>query len=179
MIQKYKIEYNNIVKDIINSEYLLKTKCDMHHGRTKYDHLVRVSKCAFVLSKIFRGNTVTCVKAGLLHDLFYGTRQEKEENSYLNHPITARDNAIKYFNVNSDIATAIETHMFHHVILKKVFPFINKSEEASVKFSKPKTKEAWIVSISDLLVSINDSKFFVRYKVNLAYLMILSVIINK
>ena len=179
MIKKYKEEYNNLTKNIINNEHFLMTKNDMHHGRTKYEHLVRVSKCAFVMSKIFKADTITCTTAGLLHDLFYGERTDSIENSYLNHPHTARNNAIKYFGVGDKVACAIQTHMFHHVILKKIFPFINREEEASIKFSKPKSKEAWIVSIADLLVSINDSKFFVKYKFNLAYLMLVSFILSK
>ena len=145
MIKKYKEEYNNLTKNIINNEHFLMTKNDMHHGRTKYEHLVRVSKCAFVMSKIFKADTITCTTAGLLHDLFYGERTDSIENSYLNHPHTV----------------------------------INKEEEASINFSKPKSKEAWIVRIADLLVSINDSKFFVKYKFNLAYLMLVSFILSK
>ena len=127
MIKKYKEEYNNLTKNIINNEHFLMTKNDMHHGRTKYEHLVRVSKCAFVMSKIFKADTITCTTAGLLHDLFYGERTDSIENSYLNHPHTARNNAIKYFGVGDKVACAIETHMFHHVILKKIFPFTNDS----------------------------------------------------
>ena len=54
----------------------------------------------------------------------FGTRKEKPENSYLRHPVTASLNAQKYFNVSELESEAIKTHMFHHVILKKIFHFL-------------------------------------------------------
>ena len=152
MKRKYIDEYNKITENIINDKDFIITKNDMHHGLTKYDHLINVSKCAFVLAKIFNANVEVTTTGALLHDLFYGGRTDKEENSYLNHPYTASMNAKKYFNVSIEVQRCIETHMFHHVIIKKIFPFINRKEKASIKFSKPKSKEAWLVSIADLLV---------------------------
>ena len=70
-------------------------------------------------------------------------------------------------------------NMINHTIIKKIFPFINRKEKASIKFSKPKSKEAWLVSIADLLVSIRDSKFFIKYKASVAYLMIISIFLQK
>lgn len=173
-------EYKNILKDILNKEEFLKTKEDLHHGTSKYDHLIRVSKCSFVLGKIFKADINSLTKAALLHDFFYGSRTEKEENSYLNHPKTAVNNAKKIFNITDFEAEIIETHMFHHIILKKIFPFINKKEKAKIKENKPKSKEGWILCLSDLLVSIMEAeRFELSYVTNLLLLMLFNIIFLK
>lgn len=173
-MKKIKNEYNKLTEYIINNKHFIKTKEDVHHGSTKYEHLIRVSKCSYIMSKILRANTKTCVTAGLLHDLFYGERTDKEENSYLNHPNTAAFNAYVFFDINDEEKEAIKTHMFHHVIFKKLCPMFNRKEKANLKESKPASKEAWIVSISDLLVSIYESSKFIEYKLNIAFVLLFS-----
>ncbi len=177
MKKEYKKEYRKFTKDIYNNIHFRDTKNDLHHGTSKYDHLVRVSKCSFYLSKIFGGDTKTVVRAGLLHDFFPGGRKDALENSYLNHPKTAVRNARKYFELTKKEEEAIKTHMFHHVLLKKIFPFINIKEKAKIKENKPKSKEAWIVCISDLLVSLMEVfRFKFSYTANLSYLVILNIL---
>ena len=177
MKKEYKLEYDNIVKDIINNEYFLKTKDDLHHGSSKYEHLVRVSKCSFIMAKMFNADVESTTRAALLHDFFFGGRKDKVENSYLNHPKTAVENAKKYFEINEIEENAIRTHMFHHVLIKKIFPFINRSEKAKIKDNKPKSKEGWIVCIADLLVSIVEcQRFEFSYIANLSYLIIFNLI---
>lgn len=179
MKKEYKLEFEYIVKDIINNEYFLKTKDDIHHGSNKYEHLVRVAKCSYVLSKILKADVKSSTRAGLLHDFFFGTRKEKVENSYLNHPITASKNAKKYFNVSKLEEDAIKTHMFHHVLTKKILP-INIHEKAKLNESKPISKEGWIVCISDLLVSMFEaSRFELSYVANLSFLILFNIIFLK
>ncbi len=177
MKKEYKLEFNDITKDIINNEYFLKTKDDLHHGSSKYDHLVRVSKCSFMLGKMFKADIKSVTRAALLHDFFFGGRKDKNENSYLNHPITAAKNAKEYFYLNEIEEEAIKTHMFHHVIMKKIFPFLNRHEKAKIKESKPKSKEGWIVCISDLLVSIMEcQRFEFTYIAKLSCLVLINII---
>lgn len=168
-------EYREITNNIINNETFKKTKNDFHHGTSKYDHLIRVSKCSFILGKIFRANIKSVTISGLLHDFFFGTRKAKKENSYLNHPKTAAKNAKTYFNINKLEEDAIKSHMYHHVIIKKILPFINRQEKAKVKDYKPNSKEGWIVCISDLLVSIIETvRFEFSYAAKLSFLIIIS-----
>lgn len=170
-------EYQKIIENIINNEEFKKTKNDFHHGSSKYEHLIRVSKCSFILGKLFKANIESVTKAAILHDFFFGTRKSKKENSYLNHPKTAAKNAKIYFNINKLEEDAIKSHMYHHVILKKIFPFINRKEKAKVKDFKPKSKEGWIVCISDLLVSIVETvRFEFSYAAKLSFLIIISSI---
>lgn len=177
MKKDYNDEYNTIIKDIINKEEFLKTKEDLHHGTSKYDHLLRVSKCSFYIGKFLKADIKTLTRAAVLHDFFYGSRTEKQENSYLNHPKTASKNAKRVFNITKKEQEAIETHMFHHVLIKKILPFINRTEKATIKENKPKSKEGWILCISDLFVSIVEcQRYELSYIAKLTCLMLLNII---
>lgn len=165
---KNKLEYNKLAENILNNEYFLELKKDNHHGTNKYDHCKRVAYISYLLAKIFRANKDEVVRVGLLHDFFFGERTHKDENSYLNHPKTSALNAKKYFSITDKEAKDIETHMFHHVVIKKVLPFINTKEKAKIKEHKPKSKEGAIICISDLLVSVYEfERFKLGYGVSL------------
>ncbi len=173
-------EFDSLVSDILENEYFLETKKDLHHGTSKYEHSLRVAKLSYKLGRLFRGDLRVAARAGLLHDFFFGTRKEKPENSYLRHPVTAASNAKRYFNVTDKEAEAIKTHMFHQVLLKKIFPFINRREKASVKEFKPKSKEGWIICFSDLLVSIMElERFQFTYVANVFLLLVFNIIMFK
>ena len=180
MTKKTNIEFENLVSDILENEYFLETKKDIHHGTSKYEHSIRVAKLSYNLSKIFKVDRKATARAGLLHDFFFGTRKEKPENSYLRHPVTASLNAKKYFNVSELESEAIKTHMFHQVLLKKIFPFINRKEKASIKEFKPKSKEGWIICASDMIVSIMEcERFQFSYVANVAMLLVFNIIMFK
>ncbi len=173
-------EFDSLVSDILENEYFLETKKDLHHGTSKYEHSLRVAKLSYRLGRLFKVDLKAVARAGLLHDFFFGTRKEKPENSYLRHPVTASCNAKRYFNVTDKEAEAIKTHMFHHVLLKKLFPFINRHEEASIKEFKPKSKEGWIICVADLLVSAMElERFQFTYAANVALLLMFNVIMFK
>ena len=180
MTKHLKCEFEEYVCDILNNEYFLETKKDLHHGTSKYEHSLRVAKLSYRLGRIFKADLRSISRAGLLHDFFLGTRKESPQNSYLRHPVTASNNAKKYFNITEKEREAIKTHMFHHVLIKKIFPFINREEKASVKEFKPKSKEGWIVCASDLLISIVEcERFQFTYAFNVALLLIFNVILFK
>ncbi len=180
MTKSSKSEFENLVCDILENENFLETKKDLHHGTSKYEHSLRVAKLSYKLSKVFKADVRSTTRAGLLHDFFFGTRKEKPENSYLRHPVTASNNAKKYFNISEFEAEAIKTHMFHQVLLKKVFPFINRKEKVSVKEFKPKSKEGWIICASDLLVSVMEcERFQFTYVANISLLIIFNIILFK
>lgn len=180
MTKKANNEFDSLVSDILENEHFLETKHDLHHGTSKYEHSIRVAKLSYKLSKIFKADTKATARAGLLHDFFFGTRKEKPENSYLRHPVTASENAKKYFNVSELESEAIKTHMFHQVLLKKIFPFINRKEKASVKEFKPKSKEGWIICASDLIVSVMEcERFQFTYVANVTLLLVFNIIMFK
>lgn len=146
-------EYYDIVSDIIADDKFLKLKKDLHHSTSKYDHLLRVSKLSYKLAKITKADVVSTTRAGVLHDFFYGGRKSTLQNSYLNHPYTSAINAKRVFNISDFESDIIKTHMFHHTIFRSIVPFVNPYEKVKISEGKPKSKEAWIVCLSDLLVS--------------------------
>ena len=180
MTKKMNLEFDNLISDILENKHFLKTKKDIHHGTSKYEHSLRVAKLSYKLGKFFKADIKSVTRASLLHDFFLGTRKEKPENSYLQHPVTASINAEKYFNVSDLEKEAIKTHMFHHVLIKKIFPFVNRKEKASIKEFKPKSKEGWIICASDLIVSVMEcERFQFTYVANVALLVIFNIIMIK
>lgn len=180
MTKRLKCEFDKYVCDILESDKFQEIKKDIHHGTSKYEHCLRVAKLSYRLGRFFKADLRSVARAGLLHDFFFGTRKDSLENSYLRHPVTAANNAKKYFDITDLEAEAIKTHMFHHVVLKKIFPFINREEKASIKEFKPKSKEGWIVCASDLLISIVEcERFQFTYAFNVAVLLIFNIILFK
>ncbi len=178
MTKRVNSEFDYLISDILKNENFLETKKDLHHGTSKYEHSLRVAKLSYKLSKIFKADIRATTRAGLLHDFFFGTRKEKPENSYLRHPVTASNNAKRYFNVSDLEAEAIKTHMFHHVLIKKLFPFVNRNEQVSIKEFKPKSKEGWIICASDLIISIVEcERFQFCYVANVTLLLIFNIIL--
>ena len=153
-------EYFDIVSEIITDDRFKELKKDTHHNTNKYDHLLRVSKLSYKLAKVTKSDVKSTTTAGLLHDFFYGGRKECQANSYLNHPYTSAKNAKEIFNISEFESDIIKTHMFHHTLFRTVVPFINKSEKVKLKDGKPKSKEAWIVCLSDLFVSAYEGLRF-------------------
>ena len=66
----YDKEFKYIIKDILSNDEFLKTKQKVHHGITRYDHLMRVSYYSFLVSKFLRLNYKETTRAALLHDFF-------------------------------------------------------------------------------------------------------------
>jgi len=155
-------EYYDIVSNIITDDRFKELKEDTHHNTNKYDHLIRVSKLSYKIAKRTNANVKEVTTAGLLHDFFHGGRKDNQANSYLNHPYTSAKNAKDCFNINDREAEIIKTHMFHHTFFRSILPFINPDEKVKIKDGKPKSKEAWIVCLSDLIVSAYEG---IRYNV--------------
>ena len=156
-------DYYDIVSDIITNDKFKELKKDTHHSTNKYDHLLRVSKLSYKIAKHTKADVEATTRAGVLHDFFYGDRKSRIQNSYLNHPYTSANNAKEVFNISDFEADIIKTHMFHHTFFRSIFPFINPSEKVKIKEGKPKSKEAWIVCLSDLIVSAYEG---LRYNVS-------------
>ena len=168
-------EYEKIANPIIYDEKFIILKNDNHHGTNKYDHCKRVGYLSYLLSKIFRGNSKEVIRAGLLHDFFYGSRLSKEENDYLKHPKTSTMNAKKYFNINNLEASIIDSHMYHYALIKRITPFMNDDDKKYFNESKPKNKESIIVCVSDLLVSLYEVFVYkVRYSTSLYMIFLLN-----
>jgi len=176
---KLNVEYKKITSEILENENFILLKNDVHHGSNKYDHCKRVSYLSFIMAKIFRGNCRSVARAGLLHDFFFGSRTEKDENDYLKHPKSSARNAKLFFNIDGNEGNIIETHMFHYALVKRFTPFLKKYQEDKVYYRecKPKNKDGVIVCAADLLVSIFEVLVFkIRYSFCLYMLFLLNLV---
>ena len=140
----------NNTKDILLNDEFKKTRKIVHHGSNRFDHSLRVSYLSFKLSKICGCDSKAVARAGVLHDFFL-ERDDKniktETKMLLNHPTIAKNNAIKYFNINEKEQNIIESHMF------------------PISSVAPKYKEAWLVSICDKIVAMFESFGFAKSQV--------------
>ena len=48
---KKRLEYEDIVKDILDNEEFKKLHLEPHHGISRYEHVLRVSKVSYFLAK--------------------------------------------------------------------------------------------------------------------------------
>lgn len=135
----YLDEFNYIVKDILEHDVFCMTKDKIHHGITRYDHLVRVSFYTYIVTKFLRLNYIDATRAALLHDFFLDEVNNISTIKALRtHPEYALKNAKKYFKINLIQEDIIKTHMF------------------PVTFTPPKYLEGIIVDIIDDIAGIYE-----------------------
>jgi len=148
---KNKKIYYEIYSEFYNVNKYRELKCMPHHGNNRLEHINRVSKMSFYLSKFLNLDYVSCTRGAMMHDFFTKediSRNKKHYNKFLkNHPLVAYNNSIKYFDINDIEKDIILTHMF------------------PIKKGKPKYKESKIVCFCDKIISVYE---FFRYKVNVS-----------
>lgn len=158
----YDKEFKYIIKDILSNDEFLKTKQKVHHGITRYDHLMRVSYYSFLVSKFLRLNYKETTRAALLHDFFLDeTKDDNKLQALQKHPIYALENAKKYYKLTPLQEDIIKTHMF------------------PVNLSIPKYAESWVVNLVDKF--IGTCEFSVKfgnkfdYAANLAIVLFMNI----
>lgn len=139
-----RIEYYNIVNDILKNEEFQKRKQYKHHGNiTVYDHCLSVSKKAYIWAKKLNKDYKTAAIGGLLHDFYFKPWQDNTEKKPLLqkhgfvHAKEAVINSYQYFPEYMD-------KKLENIILRHMFP-LNKIP--------PKYIEAWLVTLADKYVS--------------------------
>ena len=146
--------YYDIYSEFYNVNKYRELKSIMHHGDNRLNHINRVAKMSFFVSKKLGCDYVSCTRGAIMHDFFTKEDINKKNVRYKmflkNHPFIALENSNNYFDVNEIEENIITTHMF---------PITRK---------KPKYKEAKIVCICDKLVSVYE---FFRYEVGLTYVL--------
>ena len=149
MFMKNKKIYYNLYSEFYNVNKYRELKSMAHHATNRLDHINRVSKLSFHVSRLLKLDYVSCTRGALLHDFFTSDDvKRKEYKKFLsNHPKIALSNSKEYFNINE-----IE----EDVILSHMYPMVK---------GKPKTKEAKVVCIADKVVSIYE---FFRYQLKLS-----------
>lgn len=131
-------EFMLTASSILQHKEFVKTKQIVHHGTTRFSHSLKVGYMSYKLSKILGLDSVSSIRAGVLHDFFL-ERDDKniatETKMLIKHPSMAKENAINYFGINEKEQNIIESHMF---------PISNVA---------PLYKESWVVCFCDKVVA--------------------------
>ena len=143
--------YKSLEKEIMsNKKYMLLNE-ESHHGLTRLEHSLRVSRNVYKVSKKLGLDYVSATRAALLHDFFFN--EEFESNHGLIqgvvHPDIALANASGAFKLNDIEKNAIVSHMF------------------PLSLELPKYKESWVLTIVDKLVAIYEYGLYKFNPVNL------------
>ncbi len=154
--------YYSIYSEFYNINKYRELKSVVHHGNNRLDHINRVSKMSFYVSKKCGLDYVSCTRGALLHDFFTVddlSRSNEKYKSFLNdHPKISLENSKKYFKLNEIEEDIILTHMY---------PIVK---------GKPKYIESKVVCVCDKLVSIYE---FFRYKINLSINVLILLLIQQ
>lgn len=158
-----RLEYYNIIYEILKNKEFQKRKYYKHHGNISvYDHSLAVSKLSYRIAKKLNLDYRSAAIGGLLHDFYKKPWQENTEKQKLlqkhgfTHAKEAMINSHLYFPMlmSPKIDNIIERHMFP---LNKI---------------PPKYKESWVVTFADKYVSLEVFRhptcllrFFIRRKV--------------
>ena len=143
-MKKINLEYNNIYKEFEENPEFKKLSENIHHGLTRLEHVNRVAKWSFYMSKILKLDTISTTRGALLHDFFTSDNINREnyKDFLKEHPLIALENSKKYFKINK-----IE----EDIIIKHMYPITRK---------KPIYKESRLVSVVDKVVSCYEALRF-------------------
>ncbi len=160
---KNDIEYNNIVKKILENNEFNKLKNIEHHGISRYNHSLRVSYYSYKISKKMGLDYVGVARGGLLHDFFLSNEDRKMKERFLStftHPKKALKKSLENFDLSDKEQDMIKTHMF------------------PINYRLPKYSESWIVSLVDKYVAFIELGKKVGYKFIYVSNLLLIVIMN-
>ena len=152
------IKFDVIAKDIIEKEKFQSLKDEKHHGLNRYEHVMRVARNTYKISRLLRMDYISATRGALLHDYFndsdYQNTKGLKKGSL--HPVIALNNARREHELNSKEENIIISHMFP---LGKV---------------KPNCKESWVVTSVDKVVAIYECTRF-KFKERLSFAVVLLV----
>ncbi|MDP9312434.1 MAG: HD domain-containing protein [Chloroflexota bacterium] len=118
------------VTDLLDHPKVVETQQHMHHSISKHDHLARTARISYKLARLMRADIRVCVRAAMIHDI------DSRLGTLTTHGRIAAAWAAAQGECD-EVCHAIETHMY---------PF----------GPKPRTREAWVVSLADKAASITD-----------------------
>ena len=152
------VKFDVIAKDIIEKDKFKSLKQDPHHGLTRYDHVIRVAKNTYRLSRVLKMDYVSATRGALLHDYFndndYHDIKGIKKGSI--HPVIALNNARREYELNKKEENVIVSHMFP---LGEV---------------KPNCKESWLVTTVDKSVALYECTRY-KFKDYFAYVFVLMI----
>ena len=138
-----------ILSDIESSSVVLKMKQYTQHGRVStYEHCENVARLSYDINRRFslHADLRVLLVGAMLHDFYLYDWHSEDGGSHrlhgFTHPEKARENAVKYFNIDEKTGRVIYCHMW---------PFTPERI--------PPSKEAWIVCIADKCMSLYETLF--------------------
>lgn len=132
------MEYDYLIKDIMDNKEFNKLKTERHHGTNRMIHSKRVSYISYKICKTLKLDYISTARAGLLHDFFIYEEDSTQWDRFkliFTHPDHALEKSEKYFYLNEKEKNIINSHMFP----------INKNI--------PLYLESWIVSSVDKIIA--------------------------
>ncbi len=154
--------YKKIYKEFIKNDKYKKLSKENHHGTSRIEHINRVAKMSYGVSKFFKLDYVSTTRGALMHDFFLNDELDNlNAKRFKTHPEKAYENSLKYFEINDTEKDIILSHMF---------PITHKM---------PKYKESHVVNVSDKIVSIYEfGRYQVKYTGALAIIFTLELVNN-
>jgi len=142
ILAKYDDFFVSIARPIIEHEEYQKMRFIPHHHNSVFEHSLGVAYLAYRISAKLGLDTVSTIRGALLHDFYlFKFRKREGKNIFAegyrhsrNHPKIAKDNALKYFNLNKKEIDIILNHMF--------------------PVGLPKSLEAWVTSFADKSLAV-------------------------
>jgi uncharacterized protein len=137
--------FDKYAQDILENTLFLQTKNAFSHGAvTIYDHSIAVAEMAFALIENNPTIDKKCVvRAALLHDFFlyewhiWGWRYVR--HGWV-HPAIAAKKAREVFGISDKEYSCIRNHMWPWTL-----------------FHFPKSREGWVISLADKVVSFKEA----------------------
>lgn len=146
---KNKDIFYDIYTEFYNVNKFRELKNVIHHGTNRLEHINRVAKLSFIISRKLNLDYISCTRGAILHDFFTSDDTNRSDGKYKDflkkHPQLALTNSQKYFKLNEVESDIILSHMY------------------PITKDKPKYAESKVVCVSDKLVSYYE---FFRYQLN-------------
>lgn len=120
----------SLVDDLLAHPKVVETQQHMHHSISKHDHLARTARISYKLARLMRADVRICVRAAMIHDI------DSRLGTLRTHGGIAAAWAATQGECDA-VCHAIEAHMY---------PF----------GPKPRTREAWVVSLADKAASLTE-----------------------
>ena len=155
LTKQQKEELEAIYQKFLNDEKVQRmSEIQMHRGSSCYIHSFRVAKLCLLKASRYERYTFEDLKnvlvASILHDYYlYDWREHRElkKKHGRRHPLVACANAIRDFNIPTEVQDIIKTHMWP--LTPKLYP---------------KTKEAKLVNRMDNHIAIREALTFRAFK---------------
>ncbi|RNC29106.1 MAG: Ribonuclease Y [Candidatus Dichloromethanomonas elyunquensis] len=144
LLVKYDDSFLSIAAPILQHDAYQKMREIPHHHGSVYEHCLDVAYLSYRMASKLGLDVVSTVRGALLHDFYlYKFKKRKNKNllaeSYRhtrNHPKIAKENALRFFQLNNKEIDIITHHMF--------------------PIGFPRSYEAWITTFADKSLALRE-----------------------